>query len=137
MTRKVAAALLLFFAAAFAPGISAQESIAGTWEGTYDCVQGKTGLTLTIGGGAPNDGLNGNFRFYPVPGNARAASGDYEVAISFDPQTLRVGVRGTRWVNQPEGYIFANLSGVVQGRQLIGTVDTEGCGAFELTRKGS
>ena len=100
-------------------------------------MQGPTGLTLTIGAGGQSDTLSGNFRFYPVPGNARAASGDYEVAVSFDPQSRRVVVRGSRWVNQPEGYVFANLSGVVQGRQLIGTVDTEGCGAFELTRKGN
>jgi hypothetical protein len=32
--------------------------------------------------------------------------------------------------------MFATLRGVLQGRQLIGTVENEGCGAFELNRTG-
>ena len=99
-------------------------------------IQGPTGLTLTIEGDTPH-ALKGNFRFYPTPDNARPARGDYEVAVSFDPASLRIEVQGTRWIDQPPGYEFANLRGVLQGRQLIGTVENAGCGAFELTRTGS
>ena len=74
------------------------------------------------------------YRFYPTPDNANPASGNYEVSVSFDPATSRVEVRGTRWIDQPSGYVFATLRGVLQGKQLIGTVENEGCGAFELTR---
>ena len=135
--KSVGAALVALIAMASAPIVAvAQDAITGTWQGVYDCPQGTTGLTLTIGGGTPND-LKGNFRFYPTPDNARPASGDYEVAVSFDPASLRVEVRGTRWIDQPPGYMFATLRGVLQGRQLIGTVENEGCGAFELTRTGN
>ncbi len=111
----------------------AQEAITGVWQGSYECPQGVTGLTLIIEGAAAG-GLKGNFRFYPTPGNTRAARGDYEVAVSFDPASGRFEARGTRWIDQPPGYMFANLRGVLQGKQLIGTVENEGCGAFELTR---
>ena len=49
-------------------GAGAQGAITGTWQGTYECPQGPTGLTLTIAGDTPND-LKGNFRFYPTPDN--------------------------------------------------------------------
>jgi hypothetical protein len=116
--------------------VAAQDAIAGIWQGIYECPQGPTGLTLTIEGDTPH-ALKGNFRFYPTPDNARPARGDYEVAISFDPASLRIEVQGTRWIDQPAGYEFANLRGVLQGRQLIGTVENAGCGAFELTRAGN
>jgi hypothetical protein len=137
MLRSFGAGLIALLAVSGAPMLAgAQEGITGTWQGQYECPQGVTGLTLTIAGKTPND-LKGNFRFYPTPDNARAARGDYEVAVSFDPASRRVDVRGTRWIDQPPGYRFANLRGVLQGRQLIGTVESEGCGAFELTRRGN
>ena len=128
----------LFALAAMAGNLSvagAQDSIIGIWQGLYECPQGITGLTLTISGTAPND-LSGNFRFYPTPDNARAANGTYEVSVIFEPASKRFEERGTRWIDQPDGYMFANLRGVLQGRQLIGTVENEGCGAFELNRTG-
>jgi hypothetical protein len=56
--------------------------------------------------------------------------------VTFDPASKRFEARGTRWIDQPDGYMFATLRGVLQGRQLIGTVENEGCGAFELNRTG-
>ncbi len=134
-SRKLALAVLLALAA-WAGNFSrasAQESIIGTWQGLYQCPQGVTGLTLTISGSAPHD-LTGNFRFYATPENSRPANGAYEVSVTFDPPSKRFEVRGTRWIDQPSGYEFATLRGVMQGRQLIGTVENEGCGAFELNR---
>jgi hypothetical protein len=137
MLRWVGAAVVaLIVLSGASMGAAAQGTIAGTWQGSYECPQGPTGLTLTIEGDTPH-ALKGNFRFYPTPDNARPAQGDYEVAISFDPASLRIEVQGTRWIDRPPGYEFANLRGVLQGRQLIGTVENAGCGAFELTRAGS
>jgi len=136
MLRWAGAAVVALIALSSASmGAGAQGAITGTWQGVYECPQGPTGLTLTIEGDTPH-ALKGNFRFYPTPDNARPARGDYEVAISFDPASLRIEVQGTRWIDQPPGYEFANLRGVLQGRQLIGTVENAGCGAFELTRAG-
>jgi hypothetical protein len=137
MLKWVGALVVAFAALCGTPaGVAAQGAITGTWQGSYECPQGPTGLTLIIEGDTPH-ALKGNFRFYPTPDNARAAQGDYEVAISFDPASLRIEVQGTRWIDRPPGYEFANLRGVLQGRQLIGTVENAGCGAFELTRAGS
>lgn len=137
MLRWVGAAVVALIALSSASmGAGAQGAITGTWQGIYECPQGPTGLTLTITGDTPND-LKGNFRFYPTPDNPRPARGDYEVAVSFDAASLRVEVQGTQWIDQPPGYEFANLRGVLQGRQLIGTVENAGCGAFELTRTGN
>ena len=133
--RKLAVVGLLALAACIInlDRAGAQESIIGTWQGLYECPQGVTGLTLTISHSAPH-GLTGNFRFYATPDNSRPASGAYEVSVTFDPASKRFEVRGTRWIDEPSGYVFATLRGVMQGRQLIGTVENEGCGAFELNR---
>jgi hypothetical protein len=137
MSRMLAVALIVLVALSGAPApAAAQDTITGTWQGLYECPQGVTGVTLTITGSPPN-GLKGNFRFYPTPDNANPARGDYEIAVNFDPASNRVEVRGTQWIDQPPGYMFATLRGVLQGRQLIGTVENEGCGAFELTRAGN
>jgi len=137
MLRWVRTCLVALMAMCGAPmDADAQSAITGTWQGVYECPQGPTGLTLTIEGDTPH-ALKGNFRFYPTPDNARPATGDYEVAISFDPASSRIEVQGTRWIDRPPGYEFANLRGVLQGRQLIGTVENAGCGAFQLTRAGS
>jgi hypothetical protein len=137
MLKWVGALVVAFAALCGTPAsVAAQGAITGTWQGIYECPQGPTGLTLTIEGDTPH-ALKGNFRFYPTPDNDRPARGDYEVAVSFDPASLRVEVQGTRWIDQPPGYEFANLRGVLQGRQLIGTVENAGCGAFELTRTGN
>jgi hypothetical protein len=134
MSKLVSALLLALLVLSGTPtDVLAQEAITGTWQGTYECPQGVTGLTLTIAESAPND-FKGNFRFYPTPDNANPARGDYEVAITFDPASRRIEVRGTRWIDQPPGYVFATLRGALQGEQLIGTVENAGCGAFELTR---
>ena len=136
MSRWVGALVVAFSVLCGTPAsVVAQGAITGTWQGIYECPQGATGLTLTIEGDTPH-ALKGNFRFYPTPDNARPARGDYEVAISFDPASLRIEVQGTRWIDQPPGYEFANLRGVLQGRRLIGTVENAGCGAFEPTRAG-
>jgi hypothetical protein len=135
--RKLALAVLLALAA-WAGNFSrasAQESIIGTWQGLYECPQGVTGLTLTIAGSARHN-LTGTFRFYATPENSRPTNGAYEVSVTFDPASKRFEARGTRWIDQPDGYMFATLRGVLQGRQLIGTVENEGCGAFELNRTG-
>jgi hypothetical protein len=137
MLRWVGALVVAFSALCGTPAsVVAQGAITGTWQGIYECPQGPTGLTLTIAGDTPSN-LTGNFRFYPTPDNAHPARGDYEVAVSFDPASLRVEVQGTRWIDQPPGYEFANLRGVLQGQQLIGSVENAGCGAFELTRTGN
>jgi hypothetical protein len=133
MRKLVGACLLALVVFGVAARAVAEEPITGVWQGLYECPQGVTGLTLTITG-TTAEGLKGNFRFYPTPDNANPARGDYEVAVSFDAATGRVEVRGTRWVDQPPGYMFAMLRGVLQGKQLIGTVESPGCGAFELTR---
>ena len=133
MRKHLGACLLALVALGAAAQAIAQEPITGVWQGRYDCPQGVTGLTLTIAGTAA-EGLKGNFRFYPTSDNAFPARGDYEVAVTFDAASGRFEVRGTRWVDQPPGYMFATLRGVLQGKQLVGTVENPGCGAFELTR---
>jgi hypothetical protein len=134
MRNFIGACLLALAVVGICAKAVAQETITGVWQGSYECPQGVTGLTLSIEGAAPAGGLKGNFRFYPTPANTRAARGDYEVAVSFDPASGRFEARGTRWIDQPDGYVFATLRGVLQGTQLIGTVENPGCGAFELTR---
>ena len=57
-------------------GPSEASTLTGTWNGTYMCVQGETGLRLTIN--AKSDGkLTATFSFYSVPSNPGVPSGDF------------------------------------------------------------
>lgn len=80
-------------------------SVEGKWKGTYNCTQGKTGLTLTLHENGKN--INAIFEFYPVESNMDVKTG------SFTLTGFRVGnsitLNHQKWINHPSGYSMLDL----------------------------
>ena len=138
--RRAAAAVLL--AAAFGPTLAACSSpseastLTGTWNGTYVCVQGETGLRLTIN--ANSDGkLTATFSFYAVPSNPGVPSGAFTMTGSFTANGENFSM--AHWIRQPAGYVMVNLSAGPPengGTVLNGNVSATGgdCSTFSVKK---
>ena len=86
-------------------------TITGKWIGNYECLQGTTGVTLTLTGS--QDGLvEGIFLFYPTPSNPNAATGRFIVRGSYFSDGSLVLGRGA-WIERPDNYIAVSLRGKV------------------------
>lgn len=87
------------------------EAITGKWTGNYTCLQGDTGVTLTLNGS--KDGLvEGIFLFYPTLSNSSAATGRFIIRGSyFSDGSLILG--GGAWIERPDGYQAVSLRGKV------------------------
>jgi hypothetical protein len=111
--------------------------IAGTWTGTYVCLQGRTGLTLTV---EEPDGarVRATFHFYADPGNPGVPTGCFSQTGRFDPATRRLTLAGGRWIVRPRDYETVGLAGTVDraGTVLAGRVtQADGCTTFRLERR--
>jgi len=124
VTRLLAALLLL----------AAPAQAADTWEGTYDCAQGRTGLTLTIEPDGP--GVSALFHFYADPSHPEVPEGCFAMSGQVDQRGGRVDLAAGRWLLQPFFYVTVDLSGTINpdGTQLAGRVSGPGCSAFVLRR---
>lgn len=84
----------------------AASAAAGTWNGTYTCAQGLTGLRLTVKTAA-GDTLRATFAFSPVASNPSVPSGSYTMTGFMDPAGIFLD--GNRWITQPSGYEMVNV----------------------------
>lgn len=109
--------------------------LQGTWRGEYQCSQGKTGLELEVG--APEgDSVPAVFKFFPLPGGAKAESGSFRMRGTNTEQGLVF--RGEQWIEQPPNYSMVDLGvAAVDGGTMTGRVAGPGCGDFALTKKGT
>ncbi|MGW0178424.1 hypothetical protein [Nocardia sp. NPDC003345] len=113
-------------AAAESPELAA---IAGRWVGTYTCVQGDTGLTLTI-----ESGGRAQFRFYPVRSNMSVDTGTFEMRVSFHAGLPRF--EQVAWLEPAEGYSMVDLSATgLDDHTMSGTVLAPGCTTFTVNRE--
>jgi hypothetical protein len=112
-------------------GTDLLSQISGTWEGSYVCRQGKTGLRLTASG--VNAGrLTATFEFYALPENPGVPSGSFTMRGSHTGQ--KAALNGARWVKRPIGYVMVGLNGSVSGDHFAGSVRGSGCGTFSLDK---
>jgi len=127
-----AAVLSLIKGLANGPG---PNDISGKWVGTYTCAQGLTGMELDLTQGA-NGALTGVWNFYAVPSNPTVQTGATNVSGTYTGSGVTLNFQS--WINQPAGYVEANLSGTVadDGARLTGNVlsQASGCTTFSLTR---
>jgi hypothetical protein len=114
---------------------SAQNRLAGRWQGTYYCAQGLTGVTLTIRGtDAHAEAL---FHFYPVPQNPRVPIGCYTMRGHVDSsEMVHLDSDESDWILKPAGYVTVNFRGrFSEGRQRItGRVEGPACSTFTMNR---
>lgn len=109
--------------------------LTGTWQGSYDCVQGKTGVTLTFSPDGKG-GFLGEFAFFALKENPGVPSGSFGVAALYDRAEGSFHVDPRLWIEQPYGYVTVPLVGEVaeDGQAFAGEVLTEGCGTFLVKR---
>lgn len=111
-------------------------SLTGSWEGSYQCSQGPTGLTLTIDDRGDGQ-LAANFAYHPLPENPDVATGRYSmVGTSTDAGAL--SLQGDQWIEQGGDYAMVGVDADSGSRtdpeHLEGTVVGEGCSTFAVDR---
>lgn len=132
--------VLLSLAAGLAAGSAAaadSSAIVGKWRGSYTCMQGNTGLLLTV---ARTDGgtLSGEFAFFAVAGNPGVPDGRFVVDVSFSPGSGHVEFKAVEWIERPNDYLMVDLAGQLSedGRRIDGKVQYSGCADFHVAREG-
>ena len=111
--------------------------VTGSWVGTYVCLQGRTGLTLTIDEASP-ERARATFHFYADASNPAVPSGCFSQTGRYDPVTRRLTLAGGRWIVRPRNYETVGLTGTMDaaGQVLSGRVtQAEGCTTFRLERR--
>lgn len=124
---------LLIAAALLLPGAGIAAEINGTWQGSYICNQGLTGLTLTV---APTkDGsARGVFRFYQVDENPGVPDGCF--AMSGTVSGNGIQLQAEAWLYRPKHYVTVDLAGTLSpdGTSLAGSIFGPNCTTFVLHR---
>jgi hypothetical protein len=95
--------------------------LAGTWEGSYTCGQGLTGLDLRIQRPGPRGSLQATFSFYPLTKNPAVPVGVFTMRGTYHSAT-RIVLRYRRWILRPAGYFMASLSGRLTAGRFHGAV---------------
>lgn len=111
------------------------DQLAGKWTGTYVCGQGQTGLKVTIKDWVSEKEMSGEFHFYPLDAtNKRAAEGKFEIFVSYNPSSKNIVARPGPWIEKPSGFFTVGFRGNVKGGDIVGVIDSSGCGSMKVTR---
>ena len=115
---------------------SAQNRLAGRWQGTYYCAQGLTGVTLTIRGS--DESAEALFHFYPVQENPNVPVGCYTMLGHVDTATGTINLESdeSHWILRPSGYVTVNFHGRFSGGRdrIVGRVEGPACSTFTMSR---
>ena len=127
-----AAVVTLLAAPATAWAIDAN-FLDGQWNGSYTCSGRETFLRLELDGDRDGN-VTGSFQFHPF-GEESGAEGSYEIEGTINLSWF-MELRGSGWIDQPEGYRMVDLRGVVQtGGIFSGTVFDAACTTFYVKRR--
>lgn len=109
--------------------------LVGTWTGEYTCLQGETGMTMTID---PVDDVSVRviLAFFPLAENPGAKKGSFQLVGSYDGDKLLL--RQQKWIDQPAGYSMVDFEVTSPVEPdvdaLSGNVLFEGCRGFAVRR---
>lgn len=136
ITAMFSAFILTSCASVSGPKATSADSslLTGKWSGEYECLQGKTGLTLNLVG--HSSGLvEGTFLFYPGPNASDAATGQYIVRGTYNSDKMLTLGPGA-WIERPDGYIAVGLVGTIEAdyNTINGTVTHWYCKSFHVNR---
>lgn len=117
------------------PAEQGLDPLVGTWNGEYTCLQGVTGLKLTI---TPVDEetVRALFEFFAVPSNPDALEGSFQLLGAYRGD--RLVFRQEKWIKQPENYLMVDLevtSPVEPDMEVLsGNVLSPDCKGFSVRR---
>jgi hypothetical protein len=103
------------------------------WRGAYTCIQGMTGLTLTI----DLQSQTARFEFYPLRSTDPVARGSFVLGGRLPLKGSDMVLDPVRWLSQPPGYVMVGLRGTTNDNGLTyqGVVTGgAGCSNFTLRR---
>jgi WD40 repeat protein len=118
-----------------APASAGASMLAGTWNGTYYCPQGETGLRLVIQVG-PGEELSATFTAYPLPSNPGVPAARFAMTGFYSGRGIVL--MPAYWINRPQGYIMVGLTGELAARgphKITGEVAAPaGCTTFSVQK---
>ncbi|MFD0593104.1 hypothetical protein ACFQZ4_11590 [Catellatospora coxensis] len=116
---------------------AARAFLSGTWEGTYRCRQGLTGMKLVLFVVDDHE-VEATFEFFPVKSNPNVPRGSFVVEGSYTATgfTLQPG----HWIKRPGDYVMVGLEASFSpraGQSIRGEVADAGCDDFSLTKSST
>ncbi len=101
-----------------------------TWVGSFDCPEGRTGLTLRVVD-VHDTRVRAIFDFHHAPSDT---SGQFLVVGRFDEHTGDIVFTPGAWIIQPPDYATLPLVGRVtrDGKHFAGRIPVDGCAGFRL-----
>lgn len=134
--RSCRSLLLLSLVVAFVPRARADGALSSAWEGSYDCAQGHTAVTLVLRSVGDEGALGGVFYFHASPNNPGIPEGCFAVGGRYHAGSREVKLSARQWLLQPFGYVTVDLDGQLApgGDQLSGRVIGPLCTSFNLRR---
>lgn len=118
--------------------VHANAPLSGVYDGSYNCLQGVTGMRLIILA-RPDGNMAARFKFgsaYGANGARlnRVPEGEFNMVGTWSGDSFTL--RGESWVNQPANYGMVDLSGQILGNgELKGRVLFSDCTTFQLQRR--
>jgi hypothetical protein len=121
-----------------APADWTSQSVTGTWNGTYVCGQGETGLTVTIAGG-PSGQINAVIKFFPISTTKIQISPGSYSATGVIESNGRFTLKPVAWINQPGNLAMLSYVGKLNEDSTVfeGIVPQCGFGKKFRTTKSS
>lgn len=112
--------------------------ITGLWEGTYTTNQSETKVALNIK--RSNEGhYRGEFSFEASGPLQEVITGSYTIGIHYDSINNIITFTGDKWIDRPLGYEMVNMSGILSGNSLEGSVYLQDgityAGKFSISRE--
>ena len=105
--------MLVFVVAGLCRTAAAQQAVAtdyeGTYGGTYRANQGLTRVVLVLEA-VNRDEVAARYVFYPDNTNHNVATGEFLLEGAVDEKTGRLVLVGKQWVDQPRGYVMADVA---------------------------
>lgn len=113
---------------------SQAEGITGTWEGSYTCAQGKTGLRLYLTETSATHG-NGIFEFFHLRRPTENNSGSFAVMLDITDGRNLTATPG-EWVKKPRGFGSVGFSAKLadDGKTIEGRIASSNCSELQVSK---
>lgn len=120
------------------------DKLLGEYNGTYTANQGITGLSLNVSKTNERNYV-AEFCFYALKDNPKVKSGRYTMDVIYDSQNNKYFLKGDRWIEKPNEYVFVDFYGelsenifsgsVLNGKDFLRSEIGKKTGSFKLSKK--